>query len=176
VGSTSSNPKLQENIIYATQDSVRILQKAPGDRLIGSRGNDTFVVISQDVRIEDPNDGTDTVESSVTFSLATHSTIENLILTGGSNINGTGNLKANVITGNSGNNKLDGGIDSASDTLQGGAGNDTYVLRDTLDRRSCRRRHGYDSNHAVYLLDGELRQCGKPRLLWCWRRCGIHRK
>jgi Ca2+-binding RTX toxin-like protein len=134
VGSTSSNPKLQENIIYATQDSVRILQKAPGDRLIGSRGNDTFVVISQDVRIEDPNDGTDTVESSVTFSLATHSTIENLILTGGSNINGTGNLKANVITGNSGNNKLDGGIDSASDTLQGGAGNDTYVLRDTLDQ------------------------------------------
>lgn len=134
VGSKSSNPKLQKNIIYATQDSVRILQKAPGDRLIGSRGNDTFVVTSQDVRIEDPNDGTDTVESSVTFSLASHSTIENLLLTGGGNINGTGNLKANVITGNSGNNKLDGGTDSAIDTLQGGSGNDTYVLRDTLDQ------------------------------------------
>jgi Ca2+-binding RTX toxin-like protein len=134
VGGSSSNPKLQENIIYATQDSARIPQKAAGDRLIGSRGNDTFVVISQDVRIEDPNGGIDTVESSVTFSLATHSTIENLLLTGGGNINGTGNLKANVITGNSGNNKLDGGIDSAIDTLQGGAGNDTYVLRDTLDQ------------------------------------------
>jgi Ca2+-binding RTX toxin-like protein len=133
VGSKSSNPKLQENIIYATQDSARIPQKAAGDRLIGSRGNDTFAVISQDVRIEDPNDGTDTVESFVTFSLATHSTIENLILTGGSNINGTGNLKANNITGNSGNNQLDGGTDSAVDTLQGGAGNDTYALRDTLD-------------------------------------------
>jgi Ca2+-binding RTX toxin-like protein len=134
VGSKSSNPKLQESIIYATQDSARIPQKAAGNRLVGSRGNDTFVVTSQDVRIEDPTGGTDTVESSVTFSLATHSTIENLLLTGGGNINGTGNLKANVITGNSGNNKLDGGTDSAIDTLQGGSGNDTYVLRDTLDQ------------------------------------------
>ena len=145
VGGSSSNPKLQENIIYATQDSARIPQKAAGDRLIGSRGNDTFVVISQDVRIEDPNGGIDTVESSVTFSLATHSTIENLLLTGGGNINGTGNLKANVITGNSGNNKLDGGIDSAIDTLQGGAGNDTYVLRDTLDQIVEAIRSGTDT-------------------------------
>jgi Ca2+-binding RTX toxin-like protein len=133
VGGSSSNPKLQENIIYATQDGARIPQKAAGDRLIGSRGNDTFAVISQDVRIEDPNDGTDTVESSVTFSLASHSTIENLVLTGSANINGTGNLKANVISGNSGNNKLDGGLDLVSDTLIGGVGNDTYVLRDALD-------------------------------------------
>jgi Ca2+-binding RTX toxin-like protein len=134
IGSKSSNPKLQQNIIYATEDGARIPQKAPGDRLIGSRGNDTFVVISQDVRIEDPNDGTDTVESSVTFSLAPHSTIENLLLAGGTNIYGTGNLKANLISGNSGNNLLDGGIDSAVDTLVGGAGNDTYLFRDNLDR------------------------------------------
>jgi Ca2+-binding RTX toxin-like protein len=134
VGGSSSNPKLQENILYATQDGARIPQKAAGDRLIGSRGNDIFAVISQDVRIEDPNDGTDTVESFVTFSLASHSTIENLVLTGSANINGTGNLKANVISGNSGNNKLDGGIDSAADTLAGGAGHDTYVLRDNLDQ------------------------------------------
>ena len=134
VGGAGSNPKLQENIIYATQDSARLTQRAPGNRLIGSRGNDTFVVLSQDVTIEDPNDGTDTVESSVTFSLASHATIEKLILTGSANINGTGNLRANVITGNSGNNKLDGGIDSAIDTLVGGAGNDTYALRDTLDQ------------------------------------------
>ena len=126
IGSQSSNPKLQENIIYATQDSARILQKTAGDRLIGSRGNDTFVVMSQDVRIEDPNDGTDTVESSVTFSLASHSTIEKLVLTGGANINGTGNFRANVITGNAGNNALEGG--GGADTLQGGSGNDTYYI------------------------------------------------
>jgi Ca2+-binding RTX toxin-like protein len=133
VGSGSSNPKLMGNIIYATGESVRIPQKAAGDRLIGSRGNDTFVALSQDVVIEDPNGGTDTVESSITFSLAKHSIIEKLVLTGGANIHGTGNLKANVISGNSGNNKLDGGTDSAIDTLIGGAGNDTYTLRDNLD-------------------------------------------
>ena len=135
IGSKSSNPKLQQNIIYATDEGVRIPQRAPGDRLIGSRGNDTFAVISQDVRIEDPNGGTDTVESSVTFDLANrYSSIENLLLTGGGNTNATGNFKANIITGNSGNNKLDGGIDSVADTLAGGAGNDTYALRDTLDK------------------------------------------
>ncbi|NDG72093.1 MAG: calcium-binding protein, partial [Proteobacteria bacterium] len=126
VGSSSSNPKLPENIIYATQDSARLVQKAPGDRLIGSRGNDTFVVLSQDVTIEDPNGGTDTVESSVTFSLANHSIIEKLALAGASNINGTGNALANLITGNAGNNVLDGG--GGADTLQGGAGNDTYYV------------------------------------------------
>ena len=135
IGSKSSNPKLQDNILYATEDNVRIPQRAAGDRLIGSRGNDTFAVISQDVRIEDPNGGTDTVESSVTFDLANrYSSIENLLLTGGGNTNATGNFKANIITGNSGNNKLDGGIDSAADTLAGGAGDDTYALRDTLDK------------------------------------------
>ena len=134
IGSKSSNPKLQDNILYATEDNVRIPQRAAGDRLIGSRGNDTFAVISQDVRIEDPNGGTDMVEAPLTFDLTNYSVIENLVLTGGGNINGTGNRKSNIITGNSGNNKLDGGNDSAIDTLQGDAGNDTYALRDTLDQ------------------------------------------
>jgi Ca2+-binding RTX toxin-like protein len=134
VGGSSSNPKLQENILYATQDGARIQQKAAGDRLVGSRGNDTFAVISQDVKIEDPNGGTDIVESPVDFSIANFSVIENLALTGADNTSATGNLKANVISGNSGNNKLDGGLDSSIDTLQGGAGNDTYVLRDNVDK------------------------------------------
>jgi Ca2+-binding RTX toxin-like protein len=133
VGSRSSNPKLMENIIYATGESVRIPQKAAGDRLIGSRGNDTFVVLSQDVKIEDPSGGTDTVESSVNFSIASHRLIENLVLSGSGNISATGNAKANSIFGNSGNNKLDGGTDFAADTLIGGAGNDTYVIRDFSD-------------------------------------------
>ena len=133
-GSGSVNSRPQDNIVYATQDDTRIPQIGPGDRVIGSQGNDTFVVNSQDVQIEDSSGTTDTVESPITFSLAKYSSIENLVLTGSANISGTGNFKANFITGNSGNNLLDGGIDSAIDTLKGGAGDDTYVLRDTLDQ------------------------------------------
>lgn len=122
------------NVVYANKDSVRLVQTKANQRVIGSKGNDTFVVSSQNVRLEDPNGGTDTVETSVSFSLGNFSFIENLTaVSGTSAISLTGNAKANVITGNSGNNVLDGGVDSQKDTLIGGAGNDTYIIRDSLD-------------------------------------------
>ena len=136
VGGSSSNPKLQESIVYATQDGARIPQKAAGDRLIGSRGNDTFAVMSQDVKIEDPSGGSDTVMTSVSFSLQNYRSIENLSAAPRSgSISLIGNLKANIISGNESNNRLYGGNDLLADTLQGGNGNDTYVIgdKDTLD-------------------------------------------
>ncbi|CAK0749919.1 hypothetical protein CCP2SC5_1680001 [Azospirillaceae bacterium] len=51
--------------------------------------------------------------------------VTNLMLTGNSNINGTGNLKANIITGNSGTNTLFGG--GGNDILVGGVGRDTLI-------------------------------------------------
>ena len=50
--------------------------------------------------------GTDTIFSSVSFTISPN--VENLYLTGSSNINATGNNDANVIRGNSGENNLDG--------------------------------------------------------------------
>jgi Ca2+-binding RTX toxin-like protein len=47
------------------------------------------------------------VQSSATYTLSNN--VENLILTGSSNISGTGNALDNVIVGNSGNNTLTGG-------------------------------------------------------------------
>ena len=74
-----------------------------------------------DVVTELANEGTDTVQSSITYTLGAE--IENLTLTGNGSINGTGNALDNVLTGNSGNNTLNGG--AGADTLIGGTGTDT---------------------------------------------------
>ncbi|AFZ28724.1 Hemolysin-type calcium-binding region [Gloeocapsa sp. PCC 7428] len=92
------------------------------DSLIGGRGNDVYVVNNlNDKVIETANAEIDTVRSSVNYTLPNH--VENLTLTGNRNINGAGNVLANQIIGNSGNNFLYGG--TGIDTLYGGAGNDT---------------------------------------------------
>ncbi len=103
--------------------------------LNGGKGNDVYIVnATTDKIVELTNKGTDEVRSSVTFSLAKIANVENLTLTGGDNIDGTGNALSNVIKGNSGINALDGGagndtlFGAAGDTLIGGTGNDTYVL------------------------------------------------
>ena len=110
------------------------------DTLIGGLGNDIYVVdTTTDTITELAAQGTDTIQSSVTYSIATSTNIENLDLTGTGNINGTGNAGNNRITGNSGNNILDGGL--GNDTLAGNAGNDTLTGGagiDQIEYRSTR--------------------------------------
>lgn len=89
------------------------------DTLIGGLGNDTlYVENSRDVVIEKLNEGSDTVSSSITYTLPAN--VEKLILTGTAAIDGTGNALANVMTGNSAANRLNGG--AGNDTLDGGFG------------------------------------------------------
>ncbi len=74
------------------------------DKLLGGLGNDTYVVDNTgDVITENLNEGIDTVQSSVTYTLAAN--VENLTLTGTTAINGTGNALDNV---------LDGSVNTAS--------------------------------------------------------------
>ena len=94
------------------------------DRMWGDGGNDTYIVDNAgDKVIETANNGTDTVQASVSYSLATD--VENLSLTGTANINGTGNGLANIMIGNVGNNTLTGG--GGADRLEGGGGNDILL-------------------------------------------------
>jgi Ca2+-binding RTX toxin-like protein len=100
------------------------------DSLYGGLGDDTYVIDStQDNINEYDGEGTDTVESAVTLTLA--ATLENLTLTGAGNLGGTGNGTGNVLVGNAGANALNGlgGVD----TMRGGAGDDTYTVDNTDD-------------------------------------------
>ncbi|MEI8210392.1 MAG: calcium-binding protein, partial [Methylococcales bacterium] len=113
--------------------------KAGADTLRGGDGNDTYVVDnSGDVVTENSNEGIDTVQSSVSWTLSNN--FENLILTGNAAINGTGNTANNTLIGNSAANILDGGVGDdildgkgGADSLIGGAGNDTYYIDNAGD-------------------------------------------
>jgi Ca2+-binding RTX toxin-like protein len=97
---------------------------AGSDSLVGGTGNDVFIIdAATDVVVEAPGGGTDTVQSTVTWTLAVD--FENLTLSGSGSINAFGNATANVLTGNGGNNRLEGL--AGNDTLIGNAGNDTLI-------------------------------------------------
>ena len=98
---------------------------AGADRMLGGEGDDHYTVDQTgDVVVELSQQGHDVVISGVTCTLAAE--VEDLVLTGTANLNGTGNALANTITGNIGANRLDG--KSGVDVLVGGAGNDTYLI------------------------------------------------
>jgi Ca2+-binding RTX toxin-like protein len=109
------------------------------DSMIGGRGNDIYIIdAAADVITEAAGNGTDLVKSSVSLTLGAN--IENLELTGGGLINGTGTGVANSLVGNDGNNQLFGlaGNDTlrgggGTDTLNGGAGDDLYLIDSRSD-------------------------------------------
>jgi Ca2+-binding RTX toxin-like protein len=94
------------------------------DLMAGGIGDDTYYVDDLgDVTDETGGDGIDTVISTVTRTLGTG--LDRLTLTGATNIDGTGNALANILTGNDGGNTLDGG--DGADQLLGGLGADDLV-------------------------------------------------
>jgi Ca2+-binding RTX toxin-like protein len=113
---------------------------AGADTMFGGAGNDVYCVDNAgDIVNETGGNGTDTVVSTINFSLANTArvigAVENLTLGGAAAISGAGNSLANIIIGNAaanvinggaGNDRLYGGL--GNDTLYGGAANDVYVF------------------------------------------------
>ncbi|MEO8079976.1 MAG: calcium-binding protein [Caldimonas sp.] len=125
-GALNGTGNAAANVIFGTSVSNRLDGGLGADTLYGMGGNDLFVVDNPGDVILAASGGTDieTVESSISWTL--QGGLENLTLTGSTNINATGNGSGNVLTGNAGANRLDGLF--GADTMIGGAGNDTYVV------------------------------------------------
>lgn len=145
------------------------------DLAYGGAGNDSYTVDSSDDQaIETLADGvsdaggTDGVTAFASFVLAAF--VENLVLGGAGDIDGTGNSLGNRMTGNAGANVLagldgndvligDGGNDTLAgeggndrldggagdDVLSGGAGNDTYTVAEAGDLVTETRHDGNDA-------------------------------
>jgi len=117
------------------------------DTMRGGKGNDTYTVDRFGDIVDENADGgsgIDTVRSTVSFNLgntaAVKGSVENLVLTGTWNVNGTGNSLNNSLSGNSGNNSLNGSGgddvingDLGNDTLSGSVGLDTFRFNTALD-------------------------------------------
>lgn len=125
-----------DNILNGAEGNDTLLGGAGNDELSGGLGIDSmrgglgddiyYVDDVSDLVVELSNQGTDTVYSSIGFTLGANQ--ENLVLQDTesvADINATGNSLNNILTGNAGNNSLNAG--NGADTILAAAGNDTLT-------------------------------------------------
>ncbi len=135
------------------------------DTFFGSLGNDTYIVHqSTDTIVADANtahsadSGTDLILSSVSYDMSSYAHgAENLTLTGTAWINAIGNALIDTITGNTGNNIIDG-TQTDGGYLKGGSGNDTLYASliggdQTLDGGTGADVMVTGVGHQIYVVD-----------------------
>lgn len=157
------------NVLDGGAGNDLLIGNMGADTLKGGTGNDILAVDDAgDVVIENANEGTDKVESAVTYTLPDN--VENLTLLGAAAINGTGNALNNILAGNAANNVLDGGAGndtayfgyaSAAVTVSlaiagpqatGGAGSDTLLNIESLT--GSNHNDTLTGNAGINILNG----------------------
>jgi len=134
------------NIIVGNGNDNLLNGAAGIDTMAGGAGNDSyFVGNSADSIVEALDGGIDLVFAGVQYALPDF--VENITLIGVANFGTLGNALGNVMTGNIGNNLLDGA--DGADTMTGGQGNDTYVVDDPLDKVTEGLNGGTDGVKAL---------------------------
>ncbi|BBL74641.1 beta strand repeat-containing protein [Methylomagnum ishizawai] len=140
------------NKLTGTAQADYLDGRGGADTMTGGDGNDVYVVDNAGDKVVETNPSATQIDT-VNSSLATYTLpakVENLILTGSGNLNGTGNSLGNAIYANAGNNALDGGagndtvsyqyaaaaitVDLSKTTAQatGGSGSDTLLNFENL--------------------------------------------
>jgi len=125
-GTVWSSAQIQSRIVSGTPNAM-----------VGGAGNNTFNVDSAaDTVTEAAGQGTDTIISTVSYTLPNN--VENLTVMGYLNAKLAGNDLNNVLTGNAGDNVFNAhfsspqpgylGLNIGLDTLIGGAGDDLYYV------------------------------------------------
>ncbi|HQZ87058.1 MAG TPA: calcium-binding protein, partial [Actinomycetota bacterium] len=113
----------QANIINASTATTAVILDggAGADTFYGGTKNDTFIVDNAGDIVRWGGSGTDTVKSSVSYTLGSwfDTELENITLTGSGATTATGNQAANA---------LDGSQATGANVLIGLGGNDSYVL------------------------------------------------
>ena len=127
------------------------------DVLNGGLGNDYYMLGAEATGIDAVIDGggVDTINSTITRSLASFPAIERLTLSGAGLANGTGNGSANIIVGNVVANVLAGGL--GNDILSGGGGNDTLIGGPGIDTLTG------GANNDFFVFNTALNAVDQPR-------------
>ncbi len=150
------------NILDGAAGNDILIGGLGADTLVGGVGNDVYYIDSLDIIVEKEDEGIETVVVGFSYSLDSSQYVENLNLSGNSNISGIGNSINNIITGNNGDNILDGGLGNdvligglGNDVLVGGLGNDSYYIDSVLDKVVEKNNGGYDRifSQVNYIMD-----------------------
>ena len=103
------------DLLYGDAGNDTLIGGPGADSMFGGTGDDLYRIDGSDSISENANEGIDTVEAAISFTLGAN--FENLTLVGSAGIDGTGNSLANVLVGN-----------DAANRLSGGTGNDIYYV------------------------------------------------